>query len=53
MRPTLNEVSSERLRAQYAELLRLRAYVQRVENLRTKADPDGIADRPQQAEVCR
>lgn len=44
MRSPLKEVSFERLRAQYAELLRLREYVERIENLCATANPNGTAD---------
>ena len=52
MRSPLKEVRFEELRARYAELLRLRERVERLENLRDEhANPIGTAYFVQEAET--
>jgi uncharacterized protein (UPF0335 family) len=52
MRSPLQEVRFEMLRARYAELLRLREYVERLENLRNeKTKFNGTAEVIQEAGI--
>jgi len=51
MRSSPKEVSFEELRARYAELLHLRERVERLENLRNKANPIGTTHFAQEAEA--
>jgi hypothetical protein len=54
MRSPLKKVSFEELRARYAELLRLRERVERLENRRDEqANPIGSAYFVQGAETCQ